>query len=231
MWNYNHWTGKTGRSVLGDKPPENRFLLYFWVWKENFWDLMKLNLIVLLHALPVVTLFPALAAMNRVIYNMIEDKPQLLWMEYRAVFRKECKAALIAEIPAILLCAVFILLGGFFRNADVSSGSVIVALLGLAIVFLVSSYVLGMLPYVQISVKQCYKNALLMLGLCFVRNLFLLLVVIVLSILFVLGHPLTTPVLMFFAVPIFGYFIAFQTYAPIHKYLVSAQEEDGESDD
>lgn len=224
MWNYNHWTGKTGRSLLGDKPPENHILLYFWVWKEHFWSLMKLNLYVILHALPIVTLFPALAAMNRVIYNMIEDKPQLLWIEYRDVFRKECKAALIAEIPAMLFCTVFILIGGFFRNATVSGGHVVVAFLGLAIVFLVSSYLLGMLPYVQISVKQCYKNAILMLGLCFVRNLFLLLVVILLAMLFVLGHPLTTPVLLFFAVPVFGYFIAFQTYIPIHKYLVNVQE-------
>lgn len=224
MWNYNHWTGTTGRRIMGNTPPENQFLLYFWVWKENFWGLMKLNLIVILHALPVVTLFPALAAMNRVIYNMIEDKPQLLWMEYRAVFRKECKPALIAEIPAVVLGVFCVLIGGFFRDTSVSSEAVTVAFLGLALILLVSSYVLGMLPYVQISVSQCYKNALLMLGLCFVRNLFLLLTVIILAMLFVLGHPLTTPVLFFSAVPVFGYFIAFQTYAPIHKYLVNTQE-------
>ena len=225
MWNYNHWTGTTGRRPRSAEPPENRFLLYFWVLREHFWALMKLNLFVLLTSLPIVTIAPSVAAMNRIVFKMIEDKPQLLWQEYWHVFRKELKPALFAGIPLTIVSAALILIGGFFRNIDVSGGQSLLALIGLAVVFVIGSYVFAMLPYLELSIWQCYKNAVIMLLLCFWRNLLTVLLVMTLAAVFILGHPLTTPVLIFFAVPIFGYLIAFQVYAPLHKYLVDKHKE------
>ena len=225
MWNYNHWTGTTGRRSHSTEPPENRFLLYFWVLREHFWALMKLNLFVLLTSLPIVTIAPSVSAMNRVIFNMIERKPQLLWEEYWDVFRKECKSAMLAAIPLAIVSATLVLVGGFFRNVTVSGEQSLIALLGIAIVFVLGSYVFAMLPYLDISIWQCYKNAGIMLFLCFWRNLLTVLLVLILAAVFILCHPLTTPILIFFAVPIFGYLIAFQTHTLVSTYLINPQIE------
>lgn len=220
MWNYNHWTGTTGRRHCSAEPPKNRFLLYFWILREHFWSLMRLNLFVLLTSLPIITIAPSIAAMNRVIFNMIEDTPQLLWQEYWSVFRKECKTSILAEIPFALMAFLFVLIGGFFRDVTVSGGQSLIALIGLAVIFVVGSYVFAMLPYLDISIAQCYKNAGILLLLCFWRNLLTVLLVLALAMVFILCHPLSTPVLAFFVVPIFGYLAAFQAHAPICKYLV-----------
>ena len=219
MWNYNHWTGTTGRK-RSTTPPENKFLLYFWVWRENFWSMLTLNLIVILFSLPVITIFPALAAMNRILYNMIEDKPLLLFMEFKSIFKKEFKPAVIAGIPIVILGAVLILLGGFFGETIITPAVSLACFIGLGILYMIAAHVLGMIPYLELSVAQCYKNAFLLLILCLGRNIVSVLVLALLAMLFVLGHPLTTPVLFFFAVPIFGYFTAFQTHISIKKYLV-----------
>lgn len=219
MWNYNHWTGTTGRRSHSTEPPENRFLLYFWVLREHFWALMKLNLFVLLTSLPIVTIAPSVSAMNRVIFNMIERKPQLLWEEYWDVFRKECKTAILTGIPIAAVVIFLFLLGGFFRDVMVPAWASLAALCGTAVVFVISNYVFAMLPYVEISILQCYKNAAILLLLCFWHNAINILIILFVTAIFVMGHPLTTPILLFFAVPIFGYFIAFRTHGVIKKFI------------
>lgn len=219
MWNNHLWAGAASRRAQHVQPPANGFSLYFWVFREHFWELMRLNLFVLLTSLPILTAAPSIAAMNRVIFNMIEDRPQLLWREYWSVFRRECRAAILAGLPLAAAIALLILLGGFFRPSAVSGWLSLAALVGLVIVFVIGSHVFAMLPYIEISPLQCYKNSAIMLLLCFWHNVATVLIVLALAAVFVLGHPLTTPVLLFFAVPIWGYFIAFREYRVIKKYI------------
>ena len=77
MWSFGYWNRKNAKP---QRPrPQSGAALYAWVWKEQFWALVQLNFMVLLCCIPVVTAAPALCAMNRVVYNMFDDRPQMLW--------------------------------------------------------------------------------------------------------------------------------------------------------
>ena len=50
--------------VPPEEQPQSGAKLFFYLYATNFWDLFFLNILVVLLALPVVTLGPALAAAN-----------------------------------------------------------------------------------------------------------------------------------------------------------------------
>lgn len=57
------------------------------IWREGF-PLVKLNLLFLLSALPVLTIGPALGAMAAVTGRLVRQEPVLLWQDYWGAFRR-----------------------------------------------------------------------------------------------------------------------------------------------
>lgn len=221
MWNYGYWNRKNGRP---ERPrPEGGIALYGWVWKEQIWSLLALNFMVLLCCLPVVTTFPALTAMNRVIYNMIDDKPQMLWPEFKTVFRREWKRSVLAAIPLVLIAAALVLFGGFFRADFISGWRSLVALIGLWILAVYGAYVFAILGYVDLTIGQALKNAALMLMACIHYNLVASLLLLAVAVVLALLSPLSVPVAVVSVVPLFGYTMAYCTHSGVAGFMVTEQ--------
>jgi uncharacterized membrane protein YesL len=128
-------------------------------------DLVKLNLLFLLSCIPVVTLPPALFALNRVVRRMILDEPVDWLYHYRISFRGAWKrgyaAFLVTALP--LVCA-----GGaawFYLNRAAEQP---LFLLPFALCFMISLTVLLSSPYLytllttDLPFRQALRTALVL---------------------------------------------------------------------
>lgn len=219
MWSFGYWNRKNAKP---QRPrPQSGAALYAWVWKEQFWALVQLNFMVLLCCIPVVTAAPALCAMNRVLYNMFDDRPQMLWQEFWSIFRREWKRALLAALLMAAAAGILIWAGGFFRAAAYSGWWSFAALLGLLLLIIYGAYALSILSYVDLSVGQSLKNAGLMLLVCARQNFLVSLPLLAAAAVLMLLAPLSVPAAVVLIVPLFGYTLAACTHAGVRNFMLT----------
>ena len=182
-----YWNRK--RIPVSRERPTEGAALYFWIWRYHGWDMILLNCFVLLCSLPVVTAPAAWSAMNRCLYRILDDQPQMLWQAFRETLLAEWKKSLLAAIPMVIVQVLLILLGGFFQERAVSGWAVLAAWIGQITLVMVGAYVYAMVPYLALSVGQCYRNALLLLLVCIWRNVLTALLLLALTMGLVLLYP------------------------------------------
>ena len=218
-----YWNRK--RIPVSRERPTEGASLYFWIWRYHGWDMILLNCFVLLCSLPVVTAPAAWSAMNRCLYRILDDQPQMLWQAFRETLLAEWKKSLLAAIPMVIVQVLLILLGGFFQERAVSGWAVLAAWIGQITLVMAGAYVYAMVPYLALSVGQCYRNALLLLLACIWRNVLTALLLLALTMGLVLLYPLSMPVFIFFTVPLYGSSLAFCTYRGIRRFAVEQAED------
>jgi uncharacterized membrane protein YesL len=80
---------KEGPGIPKDAPPKQGFALLGDVIARNWWELIQLNLLVVLFSLPLVTVPAALAAATRICVLMLEDRPLYLGRDFIESFRRQ----------------------------------------------------------------------------------------------------------------------------------------------
>jgi uncharacterized membrane protein YesL len=86
-WLRQFWT-RTGPGIRKEAPRKTGFALLADVIARNWWDLVQLNLLMLLACLPLVTIPAALVAGARICALMLEDKPVYLGRDFLEAFRQ-----------------------------------------------------------------------------------------------------------------------------------------------
>lgn len=82
---------KPGPGIDPDAPEKTGFARFLQIIQLEAVTIVKLNLLFLLFSLPVVTLPPALFAMNQVVRKMMLDQPVLCFYDFRTAFKKYWK--------------------------------------------------------------------------------------------------------------------------------------------
>jgi uncharacterized membrane protein YesL len=77
-----------GPGINRDAPPKEGFALLVDVIARNWWELIQLNLLVILFGLPLVTLPAALVAATRICVLMLEDRNVYLGRDFLEAFRR-----------------------------------------------------------------------------------------------------------------------------------------------
>jgi uncharacterized membrane protein YesL len=98
---------KAGPGIAKDAPPKRGFALLLDVIARNWWELIQLNLLTILFALPLVTLPAALVAAARVCVLMLDDRPLYLGRDFLDAFRSRFLTATLlgaTTIAAIAIC-------------------------------------------------------------------------------------------------------------------------------
>ncbi len=137
------------------------------MWREGY-ELMKLNLIFVLSALPIITLPAAIAALMDVTLTIADDRNVYLWDDYKAAFRRHfvrSSAIAVAATPilGIPLYAAYVY-GGltltslFYAPAFVLAISV-VAFLAIATTYLVAFVASSQRPLADLAILA-FKAAL-----------------------------------------------------------------------
>ncbi len=104
-WLTPHWL-KDGRGIARDAPPKQGVALLADVLARNWWELIQLNLLVILFSLPLVTLPAALVAGARICVLMLEDRPVYLGRDFLDAFRASFVKATLLGILIVGAIAV-----------------------------------------------------------------------------------------------------------------------------
>lgn len=81
-----NWITREGKGIPKDAPKKTGFALFFSTIGREAWELFKLNLMLLLLAIPVVTIPASFAAACRICSNMLEDEVVFLWRDFWRAF-------------------------------------------------------------------------------------------------------------------------------------------------
>ena len=127
--------------------------------------LVKLNLLFLASCIPLVTIPPALFAMNHVVRRMILDQPVICFYHYKTAFRKYWKRG----YAAFLMTAVPLVLSGcgmwFYLSRAAALPALFLPFMLCSTVFLLtllaSTYFYGLLT-TERSLRECLRLSLLL---------------------------------------------------------------------
>lgn len=184
---------------------------------REFWELIKLNMVFLLCCLPIVTIGPALLAMNRVLRDMVQDRSLDWWAAYRQNFHTGWKRG------SLLSVCVYGMLAGacvgtrfYFAMAARTPMFYLPFMFCATVAFLAisaSAYVFG-LP-AEMPLGRTLKTALL-LGLLYpIRTVAAIASVYVLQVMAVLTLPFSTAYLLFIGFSLTGFLAQFFTRIPL----------------
>lgn len=180
---------------------EARGRLSAWRLFRLYWfELIKLNVLFLLLCLPVVTIPAAIAAMNRIVLDMLYRKPfdYRMWRGMMTTFRRDFWRSTAAGIvlgAALAVCGY----GAYSVGWRGEQTNVIAAAACLVMAF--TSFNLGMhvfmqLAYLELSLAQAFKNAAILLICELKRNLACDAVLILFVLAMVASFPFLAPLLL-----------------------------------
>lgn len=152
--------------VPRDVPRKTGLALILSVMGREWWELLKLNIVFLLAALPLVTLPAAQAAATRVALDMVEDRNSYLGRDFMETFRAEFWRAslgggLIMAGQAVALYAVWVYLQALAGSA-VFAAAVVVSAVGFLVLTLTAFHFYPLLVETDLPLRLVLKNALIL---------------------------------------------------------------------
>lgn len=176
---------KEGKGVSKDEKTP-RFLLFFQIYFRKFWNLILLNLLYVLFCLPVVTIGPATAGLTKILRNYAREEHAFLWGDFIEAFKKNFKQAFLFSLVELLVFGFLIL--DLLMVFNVSNQ--IMMTLSMAAIFLsftvfvfMHYYVYNMMVTFKLTFKQLLKNAFIFCWAGFLRNLFLTVILVTVTLL------------------------------------------------
>ena len=113
LWQF---STRPGPGISKNAPPKQGLALLADVVARNWWELIQLNLLVVLFGLTVVTLPAALVAAGRVCVLMLEDRNLYLGRDFSAAFRQKFWPATAAGALGLGAVALALHAAGAFRH-------------------------------------------------------------------------------------------------------------------
>ncbi|HHV75018.1 MAG TPA: DUF624 domain-containing protein [Thermoanaerobacterium sp.] len=150
--------------LKADDIPKKGMSLFLDILKNNFWQLISLNLLLIVSCIPIVTIGPALAGFNNVLRNHALNRNVWLWNDFKDGFVKNFKQSFI--ITLINALAAFILINNYKIYSSYSTGfikiagSYITIFIGFILV-LMNVYIYPLMVTYDLKIKHIYKNALI----------------------------------------------------------------------
>ena len=209
---------KEGPGIEKDAPPKTGLALFFEILVREFWQLLKLNLLFVICALPLVTFGAARAALSRCTVNMVRDVPNDVWYDFRQELKKDFPRNTVLGLIELFVIGVFLLLSlpGVRGNT-----AVCVVLFALAAVgALVLGYLWPMLVAVDVPLRAAVKNAAV-LALAFPQHsLPALAVTLLLYGLSFWMFPLSLPLVLFVPFGMGSFVTSFAAWSDIQRLVI-----------
>lgn len=101
-WLHNFYFGE-GPGIPKDAPQPEGLRLLAHILGREWWELLKLNLLFVAFALPIITIPAAYFATVSVCMTMIEDRNVYLWRDFWSAFRSRFR---VTTVLGLVLCAV-----------------------------------------------------------------------------------------------------------------------------
>lgn len=218
---------REGPGIDKDAPPKTGLALLFDILSREFWQLLKLNLMFVVCALPLATYGAARAAMTRCTMNMARDVTNDVWYDFRQALKKDVGRNLTLGL-AELVCGglLAVLLGVSALRSSLPLLAVTVA----AAVFwgLFFGYLWPIAVTVELPLRACLKNAALLSVACLNHSLPALGIGAILIGGCWLFLPLSLPIVLFIPFGLSSFVMSFAAWSDIRRLIITKHTENME---
>jgi uncharacterized membrane protein YesL len=214
---------REGKGVSKDEKTP-RLILFFQIFFRKFWNLIVINLLYFLFCLPIVTIGPATAGITKLMRNYAREEHAFIWGDFIETFKKNFKQSFVYSVVDLFVVAFLVfdfLAVGNIQNQAMSILCIAAILLTLTVWTFMRFYVYSMMVTFRLSFKQLLKNAFIFCWVGFLRNLFILAIIVVITIFVIYLNYIYQ--LFVFAAIYFSfqfYLINFMVYPLIKKYMI-----------
>lgn len=223
------YSNKPGPGIPTNSKKKSGFALFIQIVKENFFQLVLLNLFFILCCIPVITIGPAFKALDKVTMNFVRHVPTSpirdFIDEFKEGFIKSMTTGLVIII-LLALCVVGYLLipsqGQSEKGLYLTGG---IALLIVLFILSISMYIFKSLGTIDLPVGTTIKNAFL-LSLMSLKELVLIFVLTVLP-LFILANIIYigVPLLLLWMFVYNSLVSSLISWNVFNKYIVQGNED------
>lgn len=224
---YSHFYEKEGPGVQKDAPKPKGIRAFFMIIAREWKPLIGLNLLFLLHCIPLVTIGASLGALSTVTLCMVRDQPCSVVADFREAFGENFKRYSVAgflgvggmALLAAALCVYFSFsLASSFFLAPFMLAAVLALIFGLS-----WNFVLPLVSVTELPLRVVLKNSV-RLGLgCLRYSLPALLCELVIAAICLLFFPIAWIFMMLGAFSALSLIGSFAGWAGIRRYV--AQDE------
>lgn len=156
-----------GKGIAKNGPKKKPFFRFWELFANKFWTFITLNLIYVLFCLPIVTIGPATAALTAMMRNIYLERPQFIWHDFVAYFKKNFKQAFIVGILDLIAVAVSVITFIHYSgSAEIDDTTHIMYLLSIAaqVMFLMLNfYVYPQIAALNLGLGGIFKNAVILM--------------------------------------------------------------------
>lgn len=217
---------KEGPGIEKDAPPKTGLALFFEILGREFWQVLKLNLLFVLCVLPLVTFGAARAALAKCTVNMVRDRPNDVWYDFRQQLRQDWQRSTLLGL-AELFCVGLLLAG--LRLAGGNAVVLTVVLMGAVFCGLFFGYLWPMAVAVDLPAQALFKNALILPLACLHHSLPALAVGALLGGLCFWLFPLSLPLVLFIPFGLSSFVMSFAAWTDIKRLIIRKNDNGGEN--
>lgn len=215
---------REGPGIDKDAPPKTGLALFFDILSREFWQILKLNLMFVISALPLVTYGAARAAMTRCTMNMVRDVTNDVWYDFRQEFKKDVGRNLMFGLSELLCGGLIAVL--FSTSAARSSLPLLaLAIAGTVVCGLFLGYLWPIAVAVELPLRACIKDAALLSVACLNHSLPALGISAVLVGGCWLFLPISLPVALFIPFGMSSFVMSFAAWSDIRRLLITKHTE------
>lgn len=179
-------------------------------------DLMIVNLLVLICSLPIFTIGACLTAMQNIFYRILHNEDVYVFREFFASFKRNFKQATI--IWLLILPIILFLIYDYFMLEETATATaaflMIVSAIMLVFVFIVMMYIFPILSRYDNTVKQMFKNSIVIAITHPIRSILMVLIFGFCVFIEILMPYKMFPILFCFCISVPWYFCS-MVYMPI----------------
>ena len=223
---------KPGKGVDKDAPEKKQFFLYWEIYFRKLWKLIQLGLLFLLFCIPIVTIGPAICAMQKVMKDFINGRGVFLFSDFFAAFKSNFLFGfLFGIVDAIIYFLMFVAINFYWQMTQVNTFYYVLAFLTLAALVtwtMMNLYMWVMIPILDMKWKPMLKNAFLLAVLGIKRNLIcviacLVYMAIVVIVFFssMVGIIIGTLLFLFLLPATLAFTVEFQCYPVVNRYIIN----------
>ena len=210
--------------VLKTPHEKSGFPKYAGIYFAHFWKLIELNIIYFLFCIPVFTIGPATAAITKICRNYSQERPASVWSDFWQAFKSNFKQGLVFGLLNTVLTVIFAV-GIPFYMAWAKEMPLMYAPLFISFAFMIVMIMMNFYSFIMISstnltVKQIFKNSLILIYLGLKKSLICLFVYVILMSASVLFFPISLMVVIFIPFTLISFINCSLCYPVVRKYII-----------
>ena len=219
--------GAEEREIDRDAPAKTGAARFLAILGREWWELMKLNLLLLVFCLPIVTIPAALTGATRITTAMVRDENHYLLDDFWETFRRQFWQATLIGWGVLLAvgvgCFATLSYGREIGSASVFVIPALVSGLGTLLIVLAGSHLLTMMVLTDLPARRMLANAALLALVWVLPGLAAVLLGAAIWILHIVAYPVSVFIPATFGFSLTLLLMTFQSQTALERYVFRAR--------